>query len=346
MARLRALQADVDAAIAHARAAVDRLNDAIVVEEVEHFLFDGLPLEEPMPKLPFRNAPSPAESVRALFEAETTIGFRLSGALEERLSLESNVGDVTLDALLEGNDGDLGASARQLTDVDRMVDSLLAAEETARDRRRAAIRAVFAEEAAMKRREAAEKRKAAEKHSQRTAELLAGLREHEGCEYVPASPSTVRSAIGISGGAPVVITVNIPRSQFLMNEAAALDVEANRIEGRPPKENGAIMNVTRPELQERLSSLDPMVIGPRALAVFEWLRKTEGPVLASLEGASDPLHVRHGSEVRYDLAWRNGEVDTAASKVYLWQPDFVKNPAQTEARAARSAWNREHEFRG
>jgi hypothetical protein len=42
-------------------------------------------------------------------------------------------------------------------------------------------------------------------------------------------------------------------------------------------------------------------------------------------------------ELRYELVWRDGKVDVQRSRVYLWEPDFRKNPAGRDAQAARGA---------
>ena len=150
-------------------------------------------------------------------QAETRIATKQKALaeLQERHSVEWLGSD---------HEADSGETAGQIARLRIDIEGLQSALPVADRRIVQANAAVQIEIAAEKRRRAEELRKQAATHQVKTSQLLAQLREHEHCEYVPAPPVQPET-----GGFRTVV-IPMPKSNLWLNEAVGLEHEARAIE--------------------------------------------------------------------------------------------------------------------
>lgn len=305
-----------------AREAAAFLRGHVIAEQLEAALWghtaELIPnTEEPMPNLPALFGGDPVAAARhkveQLREAERDLSFRWSVKVGEVLAVEDTIGDLYLDAYLTG-EAEPTESVTAAIKGDRELDAITRAIEAARERREAAIVEFYAAEAGQLRKEAEAKVGEVVKRKKKRADLLAALETYEGCQYVPFRPNRPM----VPGDGTVVVPVTIPLTDYLANEAAGLESQAVTALARRVRKSGAVTSIPASKLDETLDGLDPMMIGPTFTEVWEWRRTAEAPFTAHLAKHRDPtFSPHHGAEVLFTVAWRDGKLDKANSRVFL-----------------------------
>lgn len=250
--------------------------------------------------------------VGRLREAELALERELQAKRQELAHARDTASDAVLAQALGKRSG--GAAVSHVVEIERSVAALaeatLVAIARARERRVEAIRAVWQAEADELRQQAADLRAEAERREARTRQLLDELREHEGCDYVPAY-HVLEYARGYADPVPITI----PRSESLRNQAAALERRADEVARRLVQDAGMITAASRDELLQRIEALDPFQLGPALHEVEAWVAGEEPAVLARLERLSSEHRER--ARLEYRLVWRGGRVSQAESRIEL-----------------------------
>lgn len=229
-------------------------------------------------------------------------------------ALEAAVGGEVLDG------GDVRAITARVAEAKAIVEALDQAIATARDRRGAAIRTVFEQEAGALFAEAAAKRAVAAARAGRTAALLAELEEYEGIAYVPVAPDPHQVALveGRVGGELNVVSRRIPITDRLIVEAEDLERRA-----QAPRDVTRHGYLEADSLEELIAgtTADPMIIGPAIASTRAWAAAG----LAAIAEGIARAQARHGvfeaqawgagRPVRFRLYWGAGEINTGSSSI-------------------------------
>lgn len=252
-------------------------------------------------------APSAArQHVDRLYAAERDLIVRRMALDDELAQAQEAAGDEALAAVMGEK-----RSERSLSRLGKLRDEMAALEsaiEAARRQRLAAIPAIWRDEARDLRAQAATLQAEADQRQSRTDELLAALKEWEGCDYVPFVPD--RSATVQLVGGPVTF-VTIPTTMAMRNRIAQLERRADGLERREVVMDGAIEASSREDLFRKLFDHDPLEFAPHMFSALAWYD-------AAAEQERD-RRVRVGTDLSRDVAvtmvWRAGEIQQDRSRV-------------------------------
>ena len=271
--------------------------------------------------LPERGTSDPIEAARAevrrLLEVELDLAAKRDAAAASLPDLETTVGDAVLDG------GDAVEIAARIAGARAEVEVLDRTITAARERRVAAITAVFEAEADELRRQAAAKRAEADARRGKTALLLLQLEAHEGVAYAPVQPdqAAFMDPTGLAGGgAPSlgVITRRIPRTEFLLIEAQLLEDQARA--QRDVTRHGYLEADSVDELTAGTTS-DPMHVGPTIASTREWaasgVAKVEADIArAEARGGLEARAWGKGQPIRFVLYWGQGVINVGSSRIF------------------------------
>jgi hypothetical protein len=240
-------------------------------------------------------------------------------ALAEQVAAARGVaGAAALEAALEAalsasSGGGIGEPSHRVAALDAEIAATSAAITEARERRRLAILGVWRAEAMPLRERAARLRDEADARSTRTRELLRQLREFEGVEYEPVTPSRPNVAGDLQGGAPTVRIIPAPRTRQLQLEADDLERRAAALDARTVRDAGHAEAESAAALIATVRACDSMTIAPPISSVEAWATEAETVQRARI--------ARIGSEeqrarctVALTLSWRDGAIDVRQSR--------------------------------
>jgi hypothetical protein len=229
--------------------------------------------------------------VQRLRGAELRLEDDPVAATADLIAARERAGEAALAAALDGGSGRSAGDTAALTEH---IGNLVTAIGRAREQRVAAIPLVWKAEAT------ALRQQAADKHEERTTELLAALKGHEGADYAPVSGLSDAPVLSISGGLSGPLTLAITRSGWVRREAAALDQQATQTDRREVVMNGAVNASTRDDLLAAVRGFDVFKLGPTLHETIAWLDGQDAPGRA---------------EATYRLVWRDGTISPAESRV-------------------------------
>lgn len=231
--------------------------------------------------------------VQQLRDAELELYDRRQKLLDDMAAATAAHGDEILDAIVSGRKPSASRKVSQLRDE---VDAIDEAVDRARHRRAEAIPDVWRAEAEEERRQATELLLEAEKRQVRTDELLAALKEHEGCDYIWDSRNRDRP-LPIEG----TLTWTVPLTERMRNQAARHSLQADQFEAREVSRQGHFEAWSRDELIERIRAWDPFMIAPNLTTVLDWFDQEQAKLTRPFKQAL--------------VFWRNGELDLKQSRV-------------------------------
>jgi DNA repair exonuclease SbcCD ATPase subunit len=153
--------------------------------------------------------------------------------------LEASAGDEVLAAVVEGDGAARSQEVASAIALKRAeVDTTMRAAEAARRQLKGARIQVLLADATDLRKRAAKLREEAAERRKKTDELLAALKEHEGCEYIPKPPDRPSLGDTLSGGAPTVIYRIIPQTDLMLQEVAGYEHQAAALEAQAGQHTG------------------------------------------------------------------------------------------------------------
>lgn len=204
------------------------------------------------------------------------------------------------------------------------LESLGDASKRARERRLAAIPAVYQAEADEAERKAAQLEVDAGELEAESGRLRKALEAHDDWRYGATVPTLPEGGIGgQQGGAPVVVDARGPRHERLRAEARALRTQAAQGRFRQPHKAGMVEADTAEELFAAVHS-DAMRVGPPVDAIVAW---SEGAVAKERARrariTSGDGFVPVDAPIRLRLEWRQGTIDPAQSGVIQPEPAEV-----------------------
>jgi len=251
--------------------------------------------------------------VNRLHDVELQWSDRLAAAKVKLAEAEATAGG---DALAGADVSKLGG---RLANVKGEIATCEAAISEARQRRRAAISAVYAAEGAALRPLAEHLRTEAQEHGKRAEQLLGALQAHEECAYAPV-------AVMMAGVLPADGKVlPLPKSARMFSEAEALDASARQREGQAVQVAGQLVAVGIDELLAQVRAVDAMIIGPALASVEDWARARWTPRHETRarqhaqtgEGlpAWEKVHHEANRPAVLTMCWRDGAIDEGASGV-------------------------------
>lgn len=253
------------------------------------------------------------EQVTKLMEAERRLSERLAVKQAELAAAGGDLGESTLKAELAGAAVDLGL-LRCVSDLRAEVDATQQAIDAARRERLSAIPLVWRAEASELVEKAEKLEGEANSRQEKTDKLLAQLEEWEGVRYVPSRPGDHSPLLGNQqGGAPTVITVAVPKTDYLRLEATQLRERAAALETKRPVRSGRATGASAKELLGSVLG-DPMVLGPTAASVLAWTAEQEakhGAESAALRHKNHEGWETRNNPIRYTIIWKNGELLTS-----------------------------------
>lgn len=219
---------------------------------------------------------------------------------------EVAAGDVLLASILGNGKSDARANVKvdTLESERKSVEHALA---SARNQRPGAITALWTAEAAALESQAATASADADQRQVRTDELLAALKDHEGCEYVPHEPPR----------GPRVTVVTIPQTVGLRSQAANLKRRAQQLRRQPIDTNGSIHADSREAVIAALRALDPSSVGPAlsdAVRCYERLAEAEREYRRKSPQHADDYQ-RPDAPVNVTIHWKDSRIDTRKSSV-------------------------------
>lgn len=254
----------------------------------------------------------PKAQVQELRAAELRLEDDLTAAKAALIEARERESAAVLNAAIDGGKSkNAGESAAVIGERIRAIEGAIT---QIRPRRIDVIKAVWAAEAAGIREQATAKRAEAERHAERTVELLAAVKEHEGCDYVPGYLVSRERSFRIAQMGES-ITFTIPLSEAMEQEAAGIDEQAAVVERRNVTRSGQVIGSTVDEVLAAVRGWDAWQIGPTLHSVMPWLERAEKTVQAATS-RMEPEQ-REKSKVTYTLVWTNGEIVEESSDVQL-----------------------------
>jgi hypothetical protein len=201
-------------------------------------------------------------------------------------------------ALLAGGDTAISKAADSITKAAAEVRVIEAGIRGLREQRAAALTAELRRQAESLRKQADEKRKEQTDLVARGRKLLDELGRIEQVAFESLPP-----------------TAGLPRSLALVEEAAAAEREAARIETEGLPAAGEARAETLADLLTAVTAQGDRLLYPELAAIEDWARGCE----ASLQRIAPALV---NAPRTYRLAWRRGAIDTGASSLWVAQRYF------------------------
>jgi hypothetical protein len=213
--------------------------------------------------------------------------------------------------------------------------SFAEASQRARERRLAAIPAVFHADAAQLEHDAERLETKAAKVEARSKPLLEELRTIEDWAYVPAPPVIPERMIGEQqGGASVIVDARGPRHERLRLEAQGKRSEAAQIRMRQPHRAGAVEADNLEDLLAAIFAACPcsicrgragMRIQPAIADVVTWSEKVieKERRRRARTASTEDAFVSADAPMRLLLEWRAGVIDQTQSHIIQSEPPEV-----------------------
>jgi hypothetical protein len=261
----------------------------------------------------------PAERARAEVQRLNSQELGLSVLYRVRAaelgSVRAERGDQVLDA--ENPTGAARASAQRVAVLVDELEALADASRRARERRLAAIPAIFKAQADEADRAAAQLESEADQLEVRSKGLRKALEEHDECSYQPAPVTFPERAVGgpLVGGAPVVVQIRVPRFERLRLAAADKRAEAVQHRLKEPHQAGGVEADDLAGLLEEVFR-DPLRVGPTVDSIRSWSDQaiaTERRRRERAAGGADLVPV--DAPMRLHLEWVGGTIVQASSGV-------------------------------
>jgi FtsZ-binding cell division protein ZapB len=202
------------------------------------------------------------------------------------------------DALLAGGDAAISQAADTITKAAAEVRVIEAGIRGLREQRAAALAAELRRQAESLRSQANEKRRQHADLASRGRKLLAELGRIEQVAFEGLPPTT-----------------GLPRSIALLEEAAAAEREAARIENEGLPAAGEARTETLADLLPAVTAQGDRALYPEFATIEDWARGCE----AALNRIAPTLM---NAPRTYRLAWRRGAIDTGASSLWVAQRYF------------------------
>jgi hypothetical protein len=290
-------------------------------------------------------APDPVETSRVEVERLNSQELSIAGLYrqksDELASVRADRGDKVLAA--EDPAGVARESGHRVSALLEEREALADASKRARERRVAAIPAVFEAEARAKERQAGELEAEAAKLEAESKRLRAALERHDEWAYFAAQGSVdghYFQAVPQGGTEFRVIDARGPVFKRRLDAAQALRAAAAQYRLKTPGQAGMIEADTVDELIAAVHS-DAMRIGPTIDAIASWSEQAIGKERRRRERSlsTEDAFTAVDAPMRLRLEWRNGAIDPTASGV-VFQPEltqvqaFADGPAGTAAAPA------------
>jgi hypothetical protein len=259
-----------------------------------------------------RNSPA------VLVALERELGLELQRKQTELADAQATAGsDVIEGALKEGSIRALSSTAaRKAVQLQAEVESIRAAIDVSRQRRREAIRARQHTEAREQRQRAAEFRQQADVIDRKFAKVVGEAAEIQ----------------DIRLNAEVLEATFETRSARLRREAAGLESNATVLESREPKADGTIEAAGLGELIDLLFA-DPECIAPSAQAVTEWALQVESQIR---KGEPTYMLEQEPPQPRkYRLVFTAAGIDDESSVVTFGGPNYAHDYTTARGRVGR-----------
>lgn len=228
--------------------------------------------------------------VEQLHDVELELYDRRQRCLDDMVAATVTAGDQILEAIMSGRKPPQNRKTLQLHDEVAAIDEAVI---HARRRRAEAILESWKVEAAEEWRQSAELLQEAEKRQVRTDELLAALKDHEGCDYVPYVPQRHYA------GETIVYTT--PATDSNRRIAAGHSERAAALEAREVSWQGWFNVASRDELIERVRTWNSFQIGPVLTEALDWFDEGCAKLSRPLKEA--------------EIHWRDGVLDLRKSRI-------------------------------
>jgi hypothetical protein len=249
--------------------------------------------------------------VQQLADAERRLGAKLSARLGELGVIDQALGKAALEAEIANVDVD-PVPIQRATYLRTEIDSIQAAIIEARRSRLAAIPLVWQVEADDLESEAERIEGDAADRQKKTDKMLAELEAWEGVAYQPSPPNS--NPLGLvgnqQGGAPNMVVVHLPRTEYMRHEARGLREQAANTRARTPRQDGKAEGLGLEQLTDHIFA-NPMIIGPAIDSVGAWVAGERSRLEAKSQRLTMPNQegwAERNNPIRYRISWKNGEL--------------------------------------
>jgi hypothetical protein len=257
----------------------------------------------------------------------------------ELAELVSHGGDQVVDAVKGGDQEAVTRGlGKRVAELRGEIDTLDAASDSTRRRRRQAIPQVREAQALAAERIAEQLEAEAAQHQRDNDRLLAKLEEHAGCRYEPARPAVPgqpppltdeQRARGLVPAAGLqIVVVGAPKFQILRNDATVQRHTAAALRRQVTIENGTVEGVGIEAIIDGVLA-DPMRIGPPIGEVISWAQEVEANerrrrIRREHGGRHAVGHADPGGPIGLRLSWRAGAILPGESRAFALEAEQVE----------------------
>lgn len=268
----------------------------------------------------------PKARVQHLRDAELALEDQLAAAKIDLVSARSREADAALASILDGGSGK-GEGGEGAAVIGERIGTLKTAIGQARQKRAAAIRAVWATESEAVHTSTGDLRATAAAHMERVRDLLRQLEEIEGCPYMPDGRVYLD---GDLGGVRVVdhSAYKTPLSRRLQIQIETQDRQAAELTSREVSMSGDVSATSRDELVAIVRASNAFTIAPALHDLLDWCEEAEAASRARLARRGMPIEGPAPEdpstlEYTYTLVWRGGEIVAKASTIQAFRHQSV-----------------------